>query len=198
MRKTIFISALLMLCLHSCRYFVKEKYKMKNNLQCTTKQMYLQQLMRKGIFNADQLLYVDSTHYWHFYNSMLQQDSSIVYIGTYVNDSEQVKKSAVILNNSSCSGRLENEIKLMQSQTVFDAVDLTRKPFIDQLGLYALKNHQPFHRDNQISKCILLAFSYSFGNYYNQLYEKINRQLQHHPTAKVYIVCLDPVYRLPD
>ena len=103
------------------------------------------------------------------------------------------------MENEACMGRMDGEIKK----------NIARKQFVDSffiknntfkiLNLLSVGNI-PIRIDNSNHRLkVLLLYFYSQGTVYDYIYKEVNKTYAGTNEAfDLYILLLDPVYRLPD
>jgi hypothetical protein len=115
-----------------------------------------------------------------------------------LNDSLKVLSSLPLLQNPSCTGRIETEVKDILTNRTISKVDCMHTDGIGRFHLRYLCDDVVFSFSGESSKkYFFLGFSYSFGKYYDKLYKNINDLIKKkYDDAVIYVVCLDPVYEL--
>jgi hypothetical protein len=194
--KTVAI-LLFSLILISCRYYATKKYHLNNSFAFKTKSDYLNAFKKKKIGEPVDLLYIDSADYLNFYVNKMSNDSAVAYLGCFLNDSTTIKKSESLSDNTSCSGRIQNEIKtnlMMNKDTI--RYNCKREHIRDyKFREVATGNLVNFNSDDEIK--ILLIYATGFGSYYDELFQLITKSKQESKMkSKVYFVSIDPVYQL--
>ncbi len=192
--KSISIGLFFCMALISCRFWINQKYQWGRSKTFNNKAAYIQAVGQEKIIPIGQLLYVESTALPLFYQKVIKKSNAIVYLGTYLNDSFCLKKSAQLQENESCWGRIEKEIK--------EQISISNPPDslwcrTESLATYPLRyaeNDELFH-PNAIGKwTIYLLYSYSLGSYYNRLYQSVFTLQKKYPSKlDVYVISLDPV-----
>lgn len=192
--KTICIGLIICMALISCRFWVNQKYQWGRSGTFANKAAYIQAVEKEKIIPIGQLLYIESKALSLFYQKVIKKSNAIVYLGTYLNDTVCLKKSAQLQENESCWGRIEKEIK--------EQISLPNPPDslwcqTESLSAYPLRYvaNDDFFRPNNTNKwTIYLLYSYSLGSYYNQLYQSVFALQKKYPNKlNVYIISLDPV-----
>ncbi len=199
--KPIFTTSIIFLAFTfmSCKWYVIHQYKMNNSFSFKQKADFIQYINKKKLFKINQVLFIDKASYTKFFNEKLTDDSTLFYVGTYLNDSTMVKRSKFLNENISCSGRIENEIKQNLNKNNFSVDDLKQVSNLSNYTLRYLSNNEIFdiNADKKLSK-IFITYTYRYGKWYDNLYKEINdlQQLNNQNT-NVYLVCLDPISTLP-
>lgn len=187
----------LSISLVSCRYYAIKKYHLNNHYDFKTKSKYLEAFKNKNIGESLNLLYIDSADYLNFYVNKISNDSAVAYLGCFFNDSTAVRKSESLSDNTSCSGRIQNEIKtnlMMNKDSI--RYNCKRELIRDyKFREVATGNLVSFNSEDEIK--IMLIYATGFGSYYDELYKWICRSKQEGKTkTKVYFISIDPVYQL--
>lgn len=197
MRRYKFNLMLLLLALSSCKLYVNHKFNLNRKFVFKDKASYLKYINSKKLFDDNHVLYIDTDGYQSFINEKLQQDSSIVYQGCYINDSVYINRSNLLNENTSCMGRIDLEIDANFKRTSFpDSILITGKS-ISSYHLKHLKDNTPFNLNPQKKITLIMVYAYSLGTYYNELYRKIMLLTKENETlADTYLICVDPVYLL--
>ena len=194
---TCFILLAFILGLISCKSIVANKFKIGKEFRFTSKKQYLDYIRKRALFPDDIILYPDSASYVPFMMDKLQNDGVIVYVGTYFNDSVIFKKTTLLQDNESCSGRIQSEIKSNISRESFPDSLLMKGKSMSGYRFFYLSNHRLFKPAEKDRLSIYLFFAYGFGNYYDSFYKDIIQlQKEYANRADVYIVCMDAIYNL--
>ena len=195
--RRIIVLATLYLIIVSCSYFANKKYHIGQPFNFREKSDFINHLQSKKIFDLSQCLYLDSICYFKFVYNQLNNPSVIV-LGSFLNDSISIRQSQYYTTNSSCAGRIENEILNNLSLLSFPDSVLDKKSRLSDYNFKKLSTKEDFHLDAEANKVnIFVLYSYSYGNYYDKLYQNIQSLITHYSyTAKIFVVCTDPVYRL--
>ena len=189
----IFISFCFLILFSSCKILFKKAYHMGAHMNYKTKSAYISYLKRKH-FPIDKIVFLDSVTYLKF-AEFIAKDASNVYYGAFVNDSTQLKKSAYIYNNQSCSGRMNNEIDSILKLSVFPDLALVYNPVFIKYPLHYLNNNKLLQGIISNKKILIcLFYSYTQGTYYNKLYREIFAAVKEHENwADLLIITLDNV-----
>lgn len=184
--------------LTSCHKYAISKFNLGRPFEYKTKADFENYLNDKKIFDMNNILFPDSTKYLSFITEKLKQDSTVIYIGSYLNDSTCICKSDFLSKNTSCKSRIDEEIISNMNRFFFPDSMLEKVKCISKYKLKRLSNGEFFNMENQNKKLkIFMAYSYSFGTYYDNLYRKIMVTQKLNPSiADVFLICIDPVYRL--
>lgn len=189
--KSIVIFCFQSLLFIGCRYYSEIKYHIGQDFNFKNKNDFIIYLKKKNAFPLDKYLYVDSTCYSKFVFNQLKQNQSSLYLGTFLNDSISIKPSCLLKKNSSCAGRIENEIARTLSMKHFPDSMLESSLHLSDYRFRFLENGKLLDINQFNEKInILLLYSYGMGNYYDKFFQKI-RNLKN-----VFVVCVDPVYKL--
>lgn len=188
---------LLLIVFSGCKLYVNQKFHLERKFDFKDKASFMKYLKSKKIFDENHILYVDADGYQNFINEKLQQDSSIMYQGCYVNDSVYINRSSLLNENTSCMGRIDLEIASNFKRTIIpDSLLITGKR-ISRYHLKYLINNNPFYMNPEKKINLLLVYAYSLGTYYDELYRKIMLLTKENETiADTYLICVDPVYLL--
>jgi hypothetical protein len=194
------IIALLITCvifIAACRSYVNHKYQLDKKFNFKSKAAFLNYIDSKKITDRFHVLYVPAENYQRFINEKLQQDSSIIYQGCYLNDSLQIKRSSTLNSNTSCMGRIDKEIENNFKMTDFPDSMLTKGNKISSYQLRFLDNDRLFEIKSEKKITLFIVYAYSLGKYYDELYKKIMRlSKQYESTIDTYLITIDPVYLL--
>ncbi len=198
--KKILIASIVFIAftLTSCKWYAIHRYQMNKPFSFKQKTEFINYLKKKKAFKLGQVLYLENESYAKFIHEKLTQDSTSFYVGTYFNDSMMVKRSLHLNENSSCIGRIELEIKNNISRKNSDLMDFKKASKLSAYSLKYLSNDQVFdiNADKKPNK-IFLTFTTRYGKWYDKLYKEINElQQQNQQNANVYIIVLDPIYKL--
>lgn len=182
-----------MLLFVSCKMYTYKKYQIGKQFDFKNKSSYLQNIERKNIFPADHILYIDSASYLRFVSEKIQQDSSVIYLGCFLNDSIIIKRSEFLNDNTSCAARMLNEIRSHAAMKDFPDSMLSAVEKLSSYKLIRLGNGSLFTLNNETKKMnVFLNYTYQVGTYYDEFYKSIMEiQKEHSPTMDVYVVCID-------
>ncbi len=184
--------------LFGCSAYTIKKYHLENKFEYKDKKSFLVYLKNKNIFSESQYLYLDSSTYIKFIYEKVQQDSSAIYQGCYINDSVLINRSRFLNENASCGSRIEKEIASNFLLKNFPDSILIKENKMSDYKIKYLINDEPFDI-NKNKKDVTLFFLYSsvFGTYYDNLFKKINKlHLSLENSTQVYVICIDPIYHL--
>jgi len=185
--------------LMSCKWYTLHRYQLNKPFSFKQKSEFFNHLKKKKTFNLDKVLFIEKESYTKFISEKLTQDSTSFYVGTYFNDSIIVKRSHHLNENTSCIGRIEQEIKNNCSRNHFNENELMNVSKMSGYNLKYLSDNKTFdiNADKKANK-IFLTYSTRYGKWYDELYKEINDlQKKNYQNASVYVVCLDPIYKLP-
>jgi hypothetical protein len=182
----------------SCTAIAKNKYHIGREFSFHSRNEYLSYFTNKGLFKGEQVLYIDSVSFFRFYMEKIGPDSSVVYLGTYLDDSTWIRKSSFLQDNNSCSGRMQDEIEANLEKSAYPDSVLVSGRKMSRYALKHLDGDSSFIFKNQQGKrTVFLLYAYGFGTYYDHFYKDILKIRKKHPSSvNVYLVCVDPVYRL--
>lgn len=185
-------------CFMSCHKYAIRKYQLGRNFDFKSKVDFENYLNKQKVFDVTHVLYPDSSSYLKFITEKLKQDSTVAYVGSYLNDTTCIGKSDFLSKNTSCKGRIEEEIIRNINTVEFPDSLVLKVNGMSLYNLHYLKNSSLFDMNQQHKKLkIFLAYSYSFGTYYDNLFRKvIANQKSNESTTDVFIVCMDPIYYL--
>jgi hypothetical protein len=187
----------LLIIFSECKLYVNQKFHLERKFDFKDKASFLKYLKSKKIFDENHILYVGADGYQSFINEKLQQDSSIMYQGCYVNDSVYINRSSLLNENTSCMGRIDLEIASNFKRTVIPDSLLIAGKKISGYHLKYLNTNTPFYMNPEKKINLLLVYAYSLGTYYDELYRKIMLLTKENETiADTYLICLDPIYLL--
>jgi hypothetical protein len=200
--KTILSGLLIMLaCLNSSCYIIsKSKYKLDRDFNFKNKEEYVKFLKKEKAFPIEKVLYLDASSYNEYLMELTRnnQESAIIYRGTYLNDSVQIKHNEFLQENESCYGRIEDQI---QSNILLRKVPdslLIKEKKLSQFKLLHLNNNEPFDMSREINQYnVFLGSIHKAGTYYRSFYKRmIALQKKNSFVMNLYIILLDPVYKL--
>ena len=145
MRPYKFTLMCLLIAFSGCKLYVNKKFDLERKFDFKDKASFLKYLKSKKIFDENHILYVDADGYQNFINEKLQQDSSIMYQGCYLNDSVYINRSSLLNENTSCMGRIDLEIASNFKRTIIpDSLLITGKR-ISGYHLKYLSNNKSFY-----------------------------------------------------
>ena len=187
----------LIIVISGCKLYVNHKFHLERKFDFKDKSSFLKYLKSKKIFDENHILYVGAEGYQNFIIEKLQQDSSIMYQGCYVNDSVYINRSSLLNENTSCMGRIDLEIAAnFKRTTIPDSLLITGKR-ISSYHLKYLSDNSTFYMNPQKKINLMLVYAYSLGTYYDELYRKIMLLTEENEAiADTYLICVDPVYLL--
>lgn len=183
----------------SCKWYTVRRFQINKPFSFLQKSEFINQLKKKKAFNINQVLYVEKESYEKFLRQKITQDSTVFYVGTYFKDSMIVKRSQHLNENTSCIGRIEQEIRNDCSRNHFNENELMTVSKMSGYNLKYLCDNKTFdiNADEKAIK-IFLTYSTRYGKWYDGLYKEINGlQKKNNQNVSVYVVCLDPIYKLP-
>ena len=182
----------------SCKFYAIKKYQLNKQFDFITKSSYLQFIMKRNIGAQQNFLYLDSASYEKFLMEKIQGDSSVLYLGCYLNDSTSFLKSSFLNQNTSCSGRIEKEVLSNLSYKEKDPLHFKKAQKLSVYKMYHLINKTVFninHDENSIK--LFLLYSHSYGTYYDPLIKNLKELVkQNEADISMYIICIDPLYSL--
>lgn len=197
MKKTL--AGLLLLCatLMSCRAILAKKYGTNKPFDFKSKQEYFDYLDGKKHFEREHMIYLDAIDHAKIFSELGNPYS--VYKGSFLNDSTFIKKSAYLMDNESCMGRMDGEIQKNIVRKQFVDSFLSRSTFLRDYHFYTSDNH-PLKIDNGNKRLkVVLVYFYSQGSVYDYIYQEVYKTYAKSKKAfDLFIVCCDPVYHLPD
>ena len=187
----------LLIVFSGCKLYVNHKFHLERKFDFKDKASFLKYLKSKKIFDENHILYIGADGYQSFINEKLQQDSSIMYQGCYVNDSVYINRSSLLNENTSCMGRIDLEIAANFKRTKIPDSLLIIGKSISSYHLKHLNDNTPFYMNPKKKINLLLVYAYSLGTYYDELYRKIKLLTKENETiADTYLICVDPIYLL--
>lgn len=174
---------------------VKKLYGIEKPLPFKTKEQYAGFLKRSGDFDMNQVLCMDSSSYYKMGSEILPSDSSIVFLGCFLNDSISIRKSPFLKENQSCYGRMLQDIKTALAWEHYGDSLLNKDIHIGKFNLYPLMGGKKINCSDDPEKLkIILLYGYSFGKYYKRFYKQIAEiQRKNSAKADLYILSMDPV-----
>ena len=184
--------------LASCKMYAVKKYHLQKQQLDHDKKTYRAFIHTKSGVDYSNVIYLDSLSYYTFLKETYISSTSPILLGCYVNDSAIIKTSNFFNENTSCSGRIEQEIEAslqvngieLQKRTVFPRISSYRFRFIESDSLF-------FFNKPQKSVTVFLAISSSFGSYYDDLYKSINRLfVAYKDKMNLYFIVVDPFWKL--
>lgn len=201
MKKFLFCLSIIVVCFNSSCYIVaKNKYKLDRDFKFKDKQEYIKLLKKEKAFPIEKVLYLDSSSYFEYLMQLMgnNQESAIIYRGTYLNDSVQIKHNEFLQENESCYGRIEDQI---QSNILLRKVPdslLIKGKKISQFKLLHLNNDEPFDMSREVNQYnVFLGSIHKTGTYYRDFYKRmIALQKKNSFVMNLYIILLDPVHEL--
>lgn len=195
MNKIIFLTGSIIVFLCSCSVLLKRIYKIDKKFSFETRNEYLQYIRKNGNLDINQVGYMDSLSYLKFGFEGLQNDSTVIYFGSFINDSVSIKKSVHLTDNQACYSRMFAEIQNVLALKNYDDSLLKNNFNFLKYNIYSLAGNKriSFSGDNKKIRIVLL-YSYSFGNYYNKFYNEV-RQIQKENAGAVglTIITMDPI-----
>jgi hypothetical protein len=188
---------LLSLSLISCRYYATKKYHLNNSFDFKTKSEYLNAFKKKKIGEPFDLLYIDSTDYLNFCINKMSNDSAVVYLGCFLNDSTSIKKSELLSDNTSCSGRIKQEVKTKLKMNQ-DSINLNcKREMIRDFKFREVATGRLVNFNSEDEIKFLLIYATGFGSYYDELYKWICKSKNESKLkSRTYFISIDPVYQL--
>lgn len=181
----------------SCSYFLAKKYRTNQPFTFTTKQAYLHYLQQEKHFEVNNVLYLDSVTYPLIFNVISK--GYPVYYGSFINDSIEIKKSAALMINEECVGRMSQEIRKNVAQKEGFDSSLRLSSNINRFGLcHAINNHRLYINDNKRVKVFML-YGFAQGRIYDNLYKEVYQAYyETNRSFDLYIILIDRLYQLPD
>jgi hypothetical protein len=190
----IFIFLMVCICINilSCKFYATQKYHLGKRFNHKDKVLYLKYIVDKNVFEKDKILYLDSSHYVDFIVNKIQHDSSVFYLGCYLNDSTILTFSNFLKSNISCSGRIKNEIEatLLLKDDYKKSVSAGKNLSQFQLKLLSTNNVFDLNKSDKKLK-LFFTYSYKFGTYYDSFFKEIKALTEKYKTADMYLVCID-------
>ena len=199
MNKIIWILSMLIgISIFSCNPALKKIYKLDRQFSFKTRQDYIDFIQQPAVLDVNQVIYLDSASYVKFGIESLQQDSSMVYFGSFLNDSVCIKKSQLLKDKQSCYGRMLHDIENVISLKSYNDSLLSKKINLKKYNMYSLAGDKKIAFSTSPDKIkVILIYGYSLGTYYNKFYKEIRQTQKNNPDKiNLYIITMDPVYRL--
>jgi len=182
----------------SCKFYAMKKYQLNKQFDFITKSSYLQFMMKRNIGAQQNFLYLDSTSYGNFLMDKIQEDSAVLYLGCYLNDSTSFLKSSFFTQNTSCSGRIEKEVLSNLAYKENDPLHFKKVRKLSAYKMHRLIKNDIFninHDEKRIK--LFLLYSHSYGTYYDSLIKNLKELVkQNEADISMYIICIDPLYSL--
>jgi hypothetical protein len=181
-----------------CGFIYKTKYHLSKPFAFYYKGDYIRFLENKKWFRDFECLYLDSASYFRFIGSDKVKSGNIVLQGLYLNDSTEVKSSDEYEQKKYCSGAIISEIKKLTNGAHHSLLFSKANCKLSEFQFYKLSNNILFEVEEANSKIkIILGYSYALGSYYDKLFTDIRNIANHHKMQfEVYVICLDPIYKL--
>jgi len=152
--------------LFGCNAYTIKKYHLENKFEYKDKKSFLVYLKNKNIFSESQYLYLDSSTYIKFIYEKVQQDSSAIYQGCYINDSVLINRSRFLNENTSCGSRIEKEIASNFLLKNFPDSILIKENKMSDYKIKYLINDEPFDiNKNKKDDTLFFLYSSAFGTY---------------------------------
>lgn len=196
--KTVCLFFVLLTGLFSCKFYAIKKYQLNKPFSFIHKSSYLDFIMKRNIGEQNHFLYLDSASYERFLMDKIQKDTTVLYLGCYLNDSTCFLKSNFFNKNISCSGRIENEVLSNLAYKEKDSLHFKKVQKLSTYKMHPLINNEVFsinHDEKRIK--LFLLYSYSYGTYYDKLIKNLNEIVKQNETdISMYIICIDPLYSL--
>ena len=191
---------ILVCCNCSCYTISKKKYHLNREFDFAKKEDYLKFIKKEKALPVEKLLYLDSSSYNDYLIGLIGKNnqSAIIYQGTYLNDSVQIKHNEFLKENESCYGRIEDQIlSNIYLRKIPDSLLIKGKK-LSQFKIFHLNNNEPFDirkENNQYN--VFLGSIHKAGTYYHDFYKKmIELQKKNSFVMNLYIILLDPIYQL--
>ena len=196
MKRFYALITLLAFC-SSCRYYAMKKYHLNITFNFKTKSEYIEAFNKKNVGNSQQLLYLDSSSYLSFYNRKVSRDDDVVYLGCFLNDTTSLKKNKSINENSSCAGRVKDQIRFNLSLQEESIKNQLEKEMMNDFIFREVTTGNKINLNNENNIKVMMIYSSGFGNYYDELYQWATElKNQTNSTISIYFVSIDPVYLL--
>ena len=181
----------------SCRYYAINKFHLNSTFNFKTKSEYIEAFNKKNVGNSQQLLYLDSSSYLSFYNRKVSRDDDVVYLGCFLNDTTSLKKNKSINENSSCAGRVKDQIRFNLSLQEESIKNQLEKEMMNDFIFREVTTGNKINLNNENNIKVMMIYSSGFGNYYDELYQWATElKNQTNSTISIYFVSIDPVYLL--
>lgn len=176
----------------ACKMYTYKKYHIEKPTSLKTRADYVKHMSSRNLFPLNQVLFIDSASYISFITEKVQQDSSVVYVGSYLNDSIVIKRTDLLNENTSCSSRMLNEIRHnISMKTLPDSILITEKK-LSSYKLYHLSDGRPFRFNDNGKIHIILNYTSLIGTYYDDFYKRVMEIQQENSTStEVYVIILD-------
>jgi hypothetical protein len=182
-------------CAISCKALVAKKYGFNKKMSFANRAEYINFLTEKKKFPPSDILFPDSNSYSTFIASLMENHLTIYY-GSFLNDSAELIKSDELQENLGCMGRILTDMNngLVNMQTLNDSL-IKRTDFKDYRFLNISTNEVYKMNDSKKRLKIFLAYSYSFGSYFDGFYKAtFDFAAKHKDEVELKIVSIDPMY----
>ena len=182
----------------SCTAFLKQKYGLERKFRFQSRNDFIQCIEKEKTLPLNHILYIDSLSAEDFFRDNLQQSNSLLFLGMYLNDSIQIKKSDYFLENPECIGRIENEVILNLFRNEFPDSLKVKTKNISAYVLHFLKDDSSYVFSNSTKKMkLFLIHSFSMGRYYDSLYNRLFQlERKYSDVLEICIINIDPVQQL--
>lgn len=181
----------------SCKYYAFKTYKIDRKCPFKNKKDYVFFIQKDPVLHDCNMLVLNDSSFSSFFLDFLQNKSSIVFIGAYINDSIKIKKSYYLNQQPNCSERIIDDIKKMSvNMSIPDSLLIKTEKINSYIYSQIHKSDAPYSNLQEPKIKIYLSYSYAYGNYYYALYKKINEICrQSHYSISLYLISLDPFYQ---
>lgn len=201
MKRLLSYLFIILVCFNNSCYTVsKIKYQLNREFDFAKKEDYLKFIKKEKVFPVEKLLYLDSSSYNDYLMELIgkNNENAIIYRGTYLNDSIQIKHNEFLQENESCYGRIEDQIlSNIYLRKVPDSL-LIKVKKLSQFKILHLNNNEPFDISKEKNQYnVFLGSVHKTGTYYHDFYKKmIELQKKNAFVMNLYIILLDPVHQL--
>ncbi len=192
------ITASACIFLLSCSSYAKKKFKLERKFNFESKEDFKKYIYKNRLFPEDNILYIDTSSLYGFFVDKMKGGSAGVYLGTYLNDSSFIKSGSFLEENTSCKGRVEDEIlRNVNLKEIPDSIVKKGKK-MSSYKLYHLSNNKLFDINKHSKRHkVFLMYAHAFGTYYDSMYKEVlSIQQKNSSEVGVFIVVADPVQML--
>ncbi|HEY6505554.1 MAG TPA: hypothetical protein VIZ28_16380 [Chitinophagaceae bacterium] len=179
--------------LYSCKPVTNSVYGVNKNIAFKGLQEYKNYVEEKYKIDVNNLFYIDQDSYNEFISLVIETKSDY-FLGIFLNDSIQVKKSGFLKENESCSGRVMEEIR--NASGGISAVSTTKNETFKTQSFTNIVTKIPLQFSKDGRKKIVLIFSYRAGAIHKKDFVQIQNLLESRSDYDLDIISLDKLYDL--
>ncbi len=195
--RNYFLCLITIVYLLSCKSMLINKFHFNRVFRFESKTAYLQFVRQHYGADSTQLITLKGEGRAIFLTDIGKHNIADYY-GCFINDSTSVKKSAYLLNDAGCLGKITHEIEAIATRENWNDTALFQQEYLKDLNLRYCYSNEPF-QPNANTKCkILLALHYSMGTYYDgHIREILNYVKLHSDKMAAYIILFDEIFEVP-